>query len=700
MKSISMKIIVAMLSVSLVLAVGLGVTSFMVSKNALTKEVEQKLEGQAKYAADTIEKRMIQIEALTDAMAMTASGAVNTGKLKLNNEDEAAYVEAYLKQMDETVTEYAYLLQDNVDTYIVLGPEFSEEILYRSTIVLNDDGVTYDKLEEPLANAVLEDPEDPAYAWYHGPVGLGQGIWSDVFEDPVIGESLVTYSTPIIADGKIIGVAGVNLTFDAFSSVVNDLEVYTTGYAYMVDQNLEALVHPLMTRGDDLKEVYEGALIPLAEAMEAVDKGVVYYTLKGDQELNGFAHLPNGWVVGVAPPISEVLEPLDALIQSFTAIGLLMLVLAILLSFFVGKKIAKPVVGVTGILRRIAQLDLQANQSDQRWQKSKDETGVMANELDVMREALQTLVLELKDQIGLLNNESSDLSHATNETSQTLEQVSVAVNELAEGAYEQSRDTAESVEKLNNLSDKINRVVANSDVMLNNTNEVNEVNLMTTETLTELRAKLDETNKAVVAIEAQIQGLLKKSGAIGDVSQLIEAVASQTNLLALNAAIEAARAGDAGQGFAVVADEVRKLAEETAVLTGKINATMNEIQQDIHQTNTQMLVVKESIGQQSTATGAVVDSFDESIKRIAHVMDEIHVLNDTIEQVNQDKDMVVSALGNISNITEQNASAAQEVSASVEQQSATVETIEKMAQGLARVANQIEGQINAFKVSG
>ncbi len=65
---------------------------------------------------------------------------------------------------------------------------------------------------------------------------------------------------------------------------------------------------------------------------------------------------------------------------------------------------------------------------------------------------------------------------------------------------------------------------------------------------------------------------------IGNVSALIERIASQTNLLALNAAIEAARVGEAGKGFAVVASEVKQLALQTANATKEISSQVENVQ--------------------------------------------------------------------------------------------------------------------------
>lgn len=88
-------------------------------------------------------------------------------------------------------------------------------------------------------------------------------------------------------------------------------------------------------------------------------------------------------------------------------------------------------------------------------------------------------------------------------------------------------------------------------------------------------------NEAVSQAHAtteRVSELSRAASRIGDVVELINAIAGQTNLLALNATIEAARAGEARRGFAVVASEVKALAEQTAKATGEIGQQVGGIQ--------------------------------------------------------------------------------------------------------------------------
>jgi methyl-accepting chemotaxis protein len=145
-----------------------------------------------------------------------------------------------------------------------------------------------------------------------------------------------------------------------------------------------------------------------------------------------------------------------------------------------------------------------------------------------------------------------------------------------------------------------------------------------------------------------VEGLKQSSTQIGNVLNLISAVARQTNLLALNATIEAARAGEAGRGFAVVASEVKKLSQETQKATEEISQKIDALQSDAADCFEAVLRITEiiktlqplfgsvasAVQQQNSATTAVARNANETLRFADAVSEGATEIRDAAEGAN------------------------------------------------------------------
>ena len=134
-----------------------------------------------------------------------------------------------------------------------------------------------------------------------------------------------------------------------------------------------------------------------------------------------------------------------------------------------------------------------------------------------------------------------------------------------------------------------------------------EINIQVTETTTVV---IQATKKAQMTT-GHVAQLMQSAQKIGEVVNLIRAIADQTNLLALNATIEAARAGDSGKGFAVVAVEVKSLAAQTAKATEEIAGQIASIQSSVGQSAEAIKNLAETMEEVNTYTSLIAASVDK-----------------------------------------------------------------------------------------
>ncbi|MGH6752447.1 MAG: methyl-accepting chemotaxis protein, partial [Bradyrhizobium sp.] len=176
---------------------------------------------------------------------------------------------------------------------------------------------------------------------------------------------------------------------------------------------------------------------------------------------------------------------------------------------------------------------------------------------------------------------------------------------------------------------------------------VTEISRQITESTRVIGTAVSEAKRS----EQMVATLVAAAQKIGDVTQIIAAIASQTNLLALNATIEAARAGEAGKGFAVVASEVKSLANQTAKATEEIEQQIRSIQESSHNTATVIGEIGNIIGQVSEFSTSISGAVEEQSAATREVSLNISGVTQAAEESGRSSTNVLTSAQSLSQLS-------------------------------------------------
>lgn len=554
---------------------------------------------------------------------------------------------------------------------------------------------TEDKKTHIVPKVELDPTYDPtSRGWYKDAVNNdGKVIATNPYVDAFTNKYIMTFAKTVKDNqSKFVGVIALDVDLELISNMVASIKLGKDGFSAVLDSSGTIVAHKdkgLLGKNSQqepwIKNIIDSKENKLVLNIDG-KKHLIYKTLDEKTSLT---------IVGFIPLAEQTAKIIEGLTMPFIVLLLSVVFLIVVGKLFSGK-ITRPMVKLVDVLEKIKEGDFT-----QRAEKDEKASLEVQQIIDSVNNMIEDMVVVLRNVVEGSNKvkDSAESLAATTEQSNAVgDEVARAVQQIAQGANEQSQILEESVNYSNTLGEEVNKSTINAKSMIKASLDVKQSTEEGIIVVNNLREVFEENTKANDDVAKKVEILAENSIKISAITDTIKAITEQTNLLALNASIEAARAGEAGRGFAVVADEVRKLAEQSSVSASEIDKVINVIRTSVKEVLERTVNSKEL----NAKTDKSVQTTNETFKKIEQAMEllqkDMNSVDSSLKEINNYKDIVSEKIESASAVSQETAATSEEVSASTEEQAAGLQEIVGAAENLNALADNLRESISKFKI--
>jgi len=521
---------------------------------------------------------------------------------------------------------------------------------------------------------------------------------------PVISQAtgrIIVNSIALAKDngGKTVGMVLAAVYVDAVREKVGAFKIGEKGYSLMVSQDGTYIVSPdeesIMKK--KISEEENKGLRELGEKMLSGQGGFMKFTDAAGSDMVAFYEpvAATGWGMATIADEDELLAPVRNVLKIMVGISLLLIVLisaGIILSI---NKVMAPLSLMVDEMHLLAQGDFRNRPSRVQ---SDNELGALAQAVREMRTSISKTLGTVNESSESLAASSEELNATTEQSAQASNQVANSIVKVAQGTSEQLEAVNRTTEAIERLNSSIQRVSSDAEAAAGKGREAAAIARDGGKTLEQAIAQIKEIEQSALDSSHVMQALGERSSEIVSIVETITGIAEQTNLLSLNAAIEAARAGEQGRGFAVVAEEVRKLAESSREAAQQIAELLQAVGADIDKASEGMQAGSRQVQKGAQSIIEMGNSFRRIIELVEHVSEGMQDISRSITGMAENGDEIVSHVRTIDEASRSAAEEAETVSAATQEQSASVQEIANASRSLAKMATELSGEVQKFKV--
>lgn len=490
----------------------------------------------------------------------------------------------------------------------------------------------------------------------------------------------VINTTSKIVENEISNADTEDLDYDEYAKSLSDvkLEGMDSAYMYVVQNDGTMLYHPTKEKvGQPVENAVIKGVVQQLQDGKKPGTTVVEYDFNGTTKYSAYTILNNENILVLTADESEALAGITTVTGVAVGIIAIVVLIAIIISFIMGRRLMRPLVKVSTIIEDVANGNIEADFSVVK--ESNDEIGLIIEKMKELTQSLGSIVGKIRNSSDTMSSNSYELNDTSSQTLAANNEISKAVEDVAEGSTGMAASISKINENLLEMSNETKDINASVDEIKNQTVAVQDSSKIMNDKIKSMQDSSHKMDEGISAISKRIETVNTTVDKVSNIVSVIEEISSETNLLSLNASIEAARAGDAGKGFAVVAQEIRVLSDNTNTELENIKQIISSLVEECRYCVQASGTIVEDNAKQKEEIKAVLDEFgslDEQIQKTAEKADEIEELVTAMIELNDD---ITKSSNSLTDVSAANAAATEEMNANIEELNAMMHGVSEMA---------------------
>lgn len=507
----------------------------------------------------------------------------------------------------------------------------------------------------------------------------------------------VVNTTSKIMENEISNSGVDDLDYDGYANNLSDvkLEGMDSSYVYVVKNDGTMLYHPTKEKvGQPVENAVIKGVVQQLQDGKKPGTTVVEYDFNGTTKYSAYTILNNENILVLTADESEALAGITTVTGVAVGIIAIVVLIAIIISFIMGRRLMRPLVKVSTIIEDVANGNIEADFSVVK--ESNDEIGLIIEKMKELTQSLGSIVGKIRNSSDTMSSNSYELNDTSSQTLAANNEISKAVEDVAEGSTGMAASISKINENLLEMSNETKDINASVDEIKNQTTAVQDSSKIMNDKIKSMQDSSHKMDEGISAISKRIETVNTTVDKVSNIVSVIEEISSETNLLSLNASIEAARAGDAGKGFAVVAQEIRVLSDNTNTELENIKQIISSLVEECRYCVQASGTIVEDNAKQKEEIKAVLDEFgslDEQIQKTAEKADEIEELVTAMIELNDD---ITKSSNSLTDVSAANAAATEEMNANIEELNAMMHGVSEMAEHMNNESDGLKEALSFF----